>query len=369
MKHLALLGDWADVSPLAEHLRTSGFTVTLLPDLPRQRDPHQGLAGAHSAPSLGLVAARHVDRLYELAAVAEGQGLPWLFLCGSTTEQAVEITTAAYEAGALAVLPAGASAELVAQAAERAGRSLSLDTPEPVGPRRLHYRGGDPINLRPDEMMRIVDGVVAQIVWREDGSEGLVGLWGPGHLLCGHPEDACCLELRAQTDIRADVAPLSSEGDAFEKLLERTRRLEAWSSVQSRHSMQQRLSGVLGLLAEQFGTPCSEGTRIDVRMTHAQLASAIGATRATVTRLLGSLRREDLLRTVTFDGGERYCLPKGFCLHETPAFSEGTSADPGPDERADHHSVGGGAGGPEASRHPASLHPSTGSNVFLMGSR
>lgn len=42
---------------------------------------------------------------------------------------------------------------------------------------------------------------------------------------------------------------------------------------------------------------------------HAQLASAVGATRTTVTRLLGQLRRRGILLAVPAEGGERFCLP------------------------------------------------------------
>lgn len=310
MKHLALLGSGLHLLQVAGHLQASGFAVTLLPEATRDVDQH-GFSGTRSMPSLALVGADGEEELQRMAATAEGHRLPWLFLCGgSPTTDDGELTTVAYRAGALAVLPVGAPAELVVQAAGRAIESLALggrfaDNP----PRRLHYRAGDTIDLRADEMLRITEGVVAQVVWHEDGNEGLVGLWGTGHLLSGHPEDACCLALRAQSDVWVEIEPLSAAGDAFERLLERTRRLEAWSSVQSRQSMEQRLLGVLGLLAEQFGTPVAEGTLIDVRITHAQLAAAIGAGRATVTRLLGPLRRRNQVQTVTVDEGERLCLP------------------------------------------------------------
>ena len=312
MKHLALLGDGPLLLQLAVHLRRAGFAVTLLPEQPREGDRHHGLAGVRSAPGLALIGAGHADRLQCLASTAEGHGLPWLFLCGGDSEVAShDLTTVAYRAGALAVLPEGASAELVVQTAGRTMESLRLGHHSADSrPRRIRYRAGDTIGLRADEMLRVIEGVVAQVAWHEDGTEGLVGLWGPGSLLSGHPQDPCCLSFRTQTEAWVEIDPLTTDGDAFERLLERTRRLEAWSSVQSRQSMEQRLLGVLSLLAEQFGEPCPEGTLIDVRITHAQLAAAIGATRATVTRLLGPLRRRGLIQTITGDEGERFCLPR-----------------------------------------------------------
>ncbi|MCG8457780.1 MAG: Crp/Fnr family transcriptional regulator, partial [Holophagales bacterium] len=177
------------------------------------------------------------------------------------------------------------------------------------------YRSGETIPLRVDELLRVVAGVVAHRVWHEDGAEGLVGLWGPGHLLAGHPDDACYLSIRAHTEAVVEVSRAASQdwrpaGDTLERLLERIRCLEAWSAMQSRQNMEQRLLGVLTLLAEQFGEERAEGTVIDVRVTHAQLAAAIGANRATVTRLLGPLRRRGRISTIAAENGERFCLPR-----------------------------------------------------------
>ncbi len=310
MKHLALIGDGPRLMEIAAHLHRAGFAITLLPELPTG-EGRDGAGGALSSPGLALASTSQMEELVALASAAEHHALPWLFLCDGAPEDSGQLTTTAYRAGALAVLPAGSSAELVVQAVERAIESLNAQTrTRGRRPRRRHYRAGDAIPLSADEMLGVIDGVVAQVVWHEDGGEGLVGLWGTGHLLSGHPEDDFGVALRAHTDAVVEVDRLGAGVDTFERLLARVRRLEAWSSVHSRQNMQQRLLGVLALLAEQFGEACSEGTLIDVRITHAQLAAAIGATRATVTRLLGPLRRSGLVLTVQSAAGERFCLPQ-----------------------------------------------------------
>ncbi|MEM7353664.1 MAG: Crp/Fnr family transcriptional regulator [Acidobacteriota bacterium] len=314
MKHLAILGADPLLMEISVHLHRAGFAITLLPELPERADGagRHGFRRALSSPDLALASTSHIEELVGLASAAESYALSWLFLCGGSLDDAGgDLTTTAYRAGALAVLPPGSSADLVVQTVDRSIGSLTVqDRTRRRRPLRRHYRAGEAIPLRVDEMLRIVDGVVAQVVWHEDGGEGLVGLWGEGDLLSGHPEDDCGVALRAHTDAAVEVDRLAAGGDAFERLLARVRRLEAWSSVQSRQSMDQRLLGVLVLLAEQFGEACSEGTLIDVRITHAQLAAAIGATRATVTRLLGPMRRNGLVLTVPSDTGERFCLPQ-----------------------------------------------------------
>jgi CRP-like cAMP-binding protein len=75
-----------------------------------------------------------------------------------------------------------------------------------------------------------------------------------------------------------------------------------------------RLLGFLTLLIEEFGEPyVSEsepevvrGYRLPWALTHAQIGSAIGSTRVTVTRLMGKLRSKGLINT---EDDNLICLP------------------------------------------------------------
>jgi hypothetical protein len=150
-------------------------------------------------------------------------------------------------------------------------------------------------------------------VIHDDGAEVLLGLYGPGRVLAGHPEDTCCIQFHAHTAARARIQPWpeSARLPAFpERLRDHLRQMEGWAAMQARPQIEQRLLGLLSLLAEQFGRATPQGTVVDVRITHAQLASAVGTTRATVTRRVGLLRRQGLLAVTGSGGGERYCLPR-----------------------------------------------------------
>ena len=54
--------------------------------------------------------------------------------------------------------------------------------------------------------------------------------------------------------------------------------------------------GFLELLAKDFGEPCETGLRLNLRLTHQEIASALSTTRVTVTRVLGQLRDEGWLQ-------------------------------------------------------------------------
>ena len=57
-----------------------------------------------------------------------------------------------------------------------------------------------------------------------------------------------------------------------------------------------RLSHLLIELSEQYGNPTADGIELSIRLSHQDLASIIGATRETVTTLLGEMQSEGLLK-------------------------------------------------------------------------
>jgi CRP-like cAMP-binding protein len=69
-----------------------------------------------------------------------------------------------------------------------------------------------------------------------------------------------------------------------------------WLSTLGQRRTIDRLIGLLRLLMEEFGEPCEEGYCLPFPLTHAQVGSAIGSTRVTVTRLMGKLRQRKLVQ-------------------------------------------------------------------------
>ena len=75
----------------------------------------------------------------------------------------------------------------------------------------------------------------------------------------------------------------------------RRRRVERRLKSLLFRSNRERLAHLLLELAERYGTPGAEGWKINIRLSHQELASIIGSTRETVTLLLGQLQLEGLL--------------------------------------------------------------------------
>lgn len=219
---------------------------------------------------------------------------------------------AAYQAGATAVLPGATPPELILHRLDAHSDEALADMPAAAAPLRKHwYQRGEQIAPESNTVLAVGSGIVAISMVHADGTEVLLGLCGPGQTLVGHPHDACSLQLRAHTD--AEISFSSWEGacalaDFPLRLRLRMQQMEAWAAMQARPHLDQRIMGLLALLAEQFGEAHASGHLVNVRITHAQLASAVGATRTTITRTLGDLRTRGELVQVGKGEAERFCL-------------------------------------------------------------
>jgi hypothetical protein len=286
-----------------------------------------------TAPSgLGLARAAllvlNLDADLPIARVAHAlrqQGIPWLAWNRSDEPARAVLASAS---GALAVLPGAISAPLLLQAIDAALATRSTVRRLVPGSQQ-RYRRGAVIALERNAILEVTDGIVAQTMIHPDGAAVLLGLCGPGQTLIGHPADDCCIELVAHTDA---MITLQSWLDAVvdpqlpERLRTRVQLMEAWAAMQARPYLDQRVLGILALLAEQFGKPHARGVLVDVRITHTQLATAVGATRSTITRILGDLRTRGMLDSVGSGERERFCLRTGEQSDHADGTWAGTSA-------------------------------------------
>ncbi|MFM7470268.1 MAG: Crp/Fnr family transcriptional regulator, partial [Nodosilinea sp.] len=68
-----------------------------------------------------------------------------------------------------------------------------------------------------------------------------------------------------------------------------------WLTTLGQRRTIDRLLGFVTLLIGEFGEPYESGYYLPWPLTHAQIGSAIGSTRVTVTRLMGKLRQRRLI--------------------------------------------------------------------------
>jgi len=281
---------------MAVHLHAAGFTILFT---------H---AEALEGPALPILVPPAPAALAKLV-VGDAFRRPWLVW---NRADSPALAAAAYQAGALAVLPGRLAPAAFQQAVQRALDLAGQGARAPAFRRTVReYRRADPLLLDHNVVVEVQTGVIALRALHYDGAEVLLGLCGPGQTLVYHPADLCNLQLAAHTDARVVLKPWAeavAEPDFAMRLRERLQQMEAWAAIQARPYLDQRVLGLLALLAEQFGEAHADGTLVNVRLTHAQLASATGATRTTVTRTLGNLRARGLLATLGAGEAERFIL-------------------------------------------------------------
>ncbi|ACK72344.1 putative transcriptional regulator, Crp/Fnr family [Gloeothece citriformis PCC 7424] len=180
--------------------------------------------------------------------------------------------------------------------------------------RRLHYYDkGENIPLAEEGVWQVYRGIaqISQIC--VSGEEILLG-WAQPFTFFGlwltHVES---YQVKALTDLylrwysfsEIENTPQLSQV-MLTQLARRMRQTEALLAIAGLKRVEERLQQLLALLKQELGQPVSEGTRIGVRLTHQNLANAIGTTRVTVTRLLGDFQRQGLISV----DGDRHIILK-----------------------------------------------------------
>ncbi|NEQ39744.1 MAG: Crp/Fnr family transcriptional regulator [Okeania sp. SIO3I5] len=169
--------------------------------------------------------------------------------------------------------------------------------------RHLHfYHKGETIPLMSQSIWQICQGLVRLSTLYPVGEEGLLGWAGPSMCFGScfsylHTYRATALSdvcLMCYTMIEIEASPKLTQ-ELLPQLGRRFRQTEALLAIAGQRRVEDRLHQLLLLLKQEFGQPVSDGTRLNIRLTHQDIAAAIGTTRVTVTRLLGKLKQQGWL--------------------------------------------------------------------------
>ncbi|MDY6807120.1 MAG: Crp/Fnr family transcriptional regulator [Cyanobacteriota bacterium] len=182
----------------------------------------------------------------------------------------------------------------------------TLETPRPSAEvqRHLHlFIKGETIPEREAGIWQICQGLVRLSTFYPRGEEGLLGWVGPSMCFSASfsylqsnrataISDVCLMwysngEIEASPELAQELLP---------KLGRRFRQTEALLAIAGLRRVEDRLQQLLLLLKQEFGQPTEEGTRLSIRLTHQDIAGAINTTRVTVTKLLGKLQQQGLIK-------------------------------------------------------------------------
>jgi CRP-like cAMP-binding protein len=176
----------------------------------------------------------------------------------------------------------------------------------------LSFKAGHPIRMMPNEILVVCRGVVQLSTLYPNGEEALLGLATPSMpfglpITITRPYSATALSnvdvMRLSwTDVMR--SPQLSQS-VLQQMSRRVQQAEAMLAVIGNRRVEDRLKSFLLLLKDEVGQPVyGGGVRLNVRLTHQQLANAIGTTRVTVTRLLSQLQDQHWLQ---IDGSRHIC--------------------------------------------------------------
>lgn len=169
--------------------------------------------------------------------------------------------------------------------------------------RRLqYYDRGELIPLSDQGIWQVCRGIVQLSQLSYAGDEILLGWCQPNtffgcwltHLDAYHAKTLSEVYLHWYSLSEIENSPHLARVVLFQ-LAKRMRQTEALLAISGLKRVEERLNHLLQLLKQEIGESVEMGTRLGVRLTHQNLANAIGTTRVTVTRLLGEFQRQEII--------------------------------------------------------------------------
>ena len=157
------------------------------------------------------------------------------------------------------------------------------------------FVSGEMITLIPDSYLMLKQGVVKSSTWTEEGIPITLGYWGINDLI-GQPMPFIQpYKVKCITAVEAWNVPLSQADKITCFIQHHVQQMEKILYILRSDKIYQRLRGILVWLSNKFGRPVDTGHAINLRLTHQDLAELVGATRATVTKLINQLELEGFL--------------------------------------------------------------------------
>ncbi|MBD2522466.1 PAS domain-containing protein [Nostoc sp. FACHB-133] len=179
--------------------------------------------------------------------------------------------------------------------------------------RQVHkHSKGETIPLNPLVIWYVSQGLVKLSTYCETGEEVLIGLATAGMVFGSSLTSLNIYQATALSDVKL-VSIYAAEIEAspnlshtlLPKINQRLRQTESFLVISGRRRVQERLHYLLELLKREVGETVPEGTRLSVRFTHEDIASACCTTRVTITRLMGKLQEEGI---ISFDSKKHIIL-------------------------------------------------------------
>jgi len=183
---------------------------------------------------------------------------------------------------------------------KRAQASLEQADYTPFQDRSLQtYTKGETIPLDNQALWLVAHGMVKLTTLSDSGDEMLVGLATDGMVFGSSFTSLQTYQAIALASVQIASIPLTEIARSprlaqalLPSINQRLKQTEGFLAIYGQLRVQDRLNRLLSMLKQEIGQPVETGTRLRVRLTHQDFASACCTTRVTVTRLLGKLQQQ-----------------------------------------------------------------------------
>lgn len=154
---------------------------------------------------------------------------------------------------------------------------------------------GDVIELWPEVVWKIERGAVRAVTWTEDGRAVILGYWGVGDILSASLLGVEPWQVECVKTTELSRVPLNLVDRVSEAMILQLKQAQELLAIVRCERAYLRLLNFLIWLGKKFGQEVEAGRQIDLRLTHQEIAEAIGMARVTVTRLLQKFEREGII--------------------------------------------------------------------------
>jgi len=190
------------------------------------------------------------------------------------------------------------------------------------------YSKGELIPLEPQTIWQVCQGIVKLSTICENGEEVVLGLAGPSMAFGADLTSLKIYQAAALSKVQLvhfSLSDIAASPELAQRLLpqinQRLQQTETFLAIFGQRRVKDRFHQLLQLLKQEFGQTVEQGTRLEVRLTHQDLANICSTTRVTITRLLGDLQAKG---RITLDSKHRIIFPK---LTSTPTGRSSTFWD------------------------------------------
>ena len=161
------------------------------------------------------------------------------------------------------------------------------------------YTKGEVIPLDTQALWLVAQGLVKLTTLSDSGDEMLVGLATDSMVFGSSFTSLQTYQAIAFANVQLVSIPLTEIFQSprlaqalLPSINQRLKQTEGFLAIYGQLRVQDRLNRLLSLLKQEIGQPIAQGTRLRVRLTHQDFASACCTTRVTITRLLGKLQQQ-----------------------------------------------------------------------------